>query len=97
MKKLTKKSWSATVKRIQKINEKATETLSEKQLDLLAKYAYDVLTTGRVGSFRWLIYDVLRPPVGYGDGMYLGLLDFNNQLVDLAGRVCEKKKKAKRS
>jgi hypothetical protein len=73
--------------RLKKINSTVTESLSETQLNQLAKYTYDVLTTGRIGSFRYLIYDILKPSVAYGDGMYLGLLDFNNMLCDLAGRI----------
>lgn len=66
------------------------EHLSEEHLNQLAQYTYDVLTTGKIGTFRHLIYTVMKPPINYVDGMYLGLLDYNNMLVDLAGRVKEK-------
>jgi hypothetical protein len=72
--------------RLKRINSKKTSKLNEKQLNQLAKYVHDVITTGRTGSYRYLIYDVLKPPVAYADGMYLGLLEFNNMLGDLAGR-----------
>jgi hypothetical protein len=75
------------LKKIKETNQRSTKSLSKKHLNQLARYTYTALTTGKIGSFRYLIYDVLKPAIGYGDGMYLGLLDFNNMIVDLAGRI----------
>lgn len=79
------KEMKKDIERVKKINSISTEKLSKRQLKQLAKYTLEAITTGRVGTFRWLIYDVLKPAVGYADGMHLGLLEFNNTLVDLAG------------
>jgi hypothetical protein len=82
------KKFNKQLKNLRKINKHKTNSLSNKQLDQLAEYAVDMLTgTRRLASFRYLIYDILKPGVGYGDGMYLGLLDFNNLLCDLYGRA----------
>ena len=86
-KKLTNISYKKLIQAIAKTNRTKTDSLSEKQLNQLAKYTYKALTTGEVGSFRHLIYTVLKPAVAYSDGMFLGLLDFNNQLCGLAGRI----------
>lgn len=82
-----KKDHQYMMRKLKKVNGRSTEKLSNRQLNQLAKYTYECLTTGRHGTFRWLIYDVLNPAVGYCDGMYLGLLNFNNVLCDIAGRM----------
>lgn len=85
---MNEKESSENIERLKLINSRSTESLSEEQLNQLAKYASDVLLGKcQMGSFRYLIYNVLKPEVAYGDGMYLGLLDFNNMLCDLHGRA----------
>jgi type IV secretory pathway VirB4 component len=85
---MTKKEYAKRLKKLKEINSRNTKSLNKKQPNQLAEYAIDMLTgTQPMASYRYLIYDILKPEVGYADGMYLGLLDFNNLLCDLYGRA----------
>lgn len=83
-----KKSYDSNRALIKHINHEDNASrigLTKEQVISLAKYIQEAIDTNgeSCGTYRYLIYTVLEG-VGYADGMYMGLLDLNNKLVDLS-------------
>lgn len=61
-----------------------SESLSTEQVKSLLEYIEKSINGGQLVSYRYLIYNILKFKHGeYGDGIYMGLLDFNNLLHEL--------------
>ena len=62
--------------------------LTDEQVEALVKY----IRSGKYGSYRFLVYDVLD--IGYSDGLCMGLLDLNNWLIANKGRSAQPKQES---
>lgn len=68
--------------------------LSEEQIKALTDYIIKCLTTGFTGSYRYLIYNVLKFDTGdYSTGMDLGLLNLNNVIFETVEKLFNRKDK----